>query len=117
VSRPIKFRFWSKILTRYIVPSDSIFVGALKDDAMDVEQFTGLKDKHGVEIYEGDVVQGTGRGVVEFDLEHLNCGFVVNRSAVRGQEGNVAMPLGIPATLEVIGNIHEDGHLLEAVDA
>lgn len=54
--REIKFRFWSNLLNHFVVPQDDIFVGALKDKDMIVMQFTGLKDREGKEVYEGDIL-------------------------------------------------------------
>jgi uncharacterized phage protein (TIGR01671 family) len=73
----------------------------------EVMQFTGLKDKNGKEIYEGDVMQnedGVGRSLVEWN----HCGF--NRRWI---------PIGVTSPLslnteqwEVIGNIYENPELL-----
>jgi len=67
-----------------------------------VMQYTGLKDKNGKEIYEGDI---TDEGEVVFHTEYL--GFFVKED--REEEYK---PLYDFAFLEVIGNIHEHPELI-----
>ncbi len=82
ISREIKFRVWYKAESRYLSTPDGLFfeypsstgsgeyIGDfIKDtDVYDTEQYTGLKDQKGVDIWEGDLVEnGNERGPVVFD--------------------------------------------------
>jgi uncharacterized phage protein (TIGR01671 family) len=83
-------------------------------DSKDVlMQYTGLKDKNGKEIYEGDILNMTHHGSVSIVKPEIkgvvgfeNAAFIVGEDRV---------PLGrIGRSLEVIGNIYENPELLES---
>lgn len=125
--RITKFRVYNDLLKNYL-PDDSVcilpngdivlynlaaMIAAYKrpSDMLEgentVELFTGLKDKNGVNIYEGDIlIDDTGEPIEYWVVKFSDGGFV-------GECAGVAESLFELTNLEVVGNIHENSELVE----
>jgi uncharacterized phage protein (TIGR01671 family) len=99
---------------------------ALPDPNAHLLEFTGLHDKNGVEIYEGDVLRYEG---FEGSIDHAEVcwhqGFLAWMVDDHSGRGMISLcDLNDDDTnqfnsdeVEVIGNIHENPELLESPDA
>ena len=87
------------LLTRYGTGKEAI-----------IEQYTGIKDVDGVEIYEGDLILAKG---IEYEVEWFNTSFWA--SPASGAYGSQPIAdlyeydrSNIAENIRVIGNIHEN---------
>lgn len=134
--RELKFRAWSEETKSFecfdLYEGTECGLTNLQIWARDtqIEQYTGLKDKNGKEIYEGDIVEApiygvwtTGNSDAIFGdkiwellviWSDAGCGFLFKVIGSKNQPNRVYDILDEHlGAFEVIGNIHEDADLLE----
>ena len=108
--REIKFRAWDGEEFKFFdYAKDDIYrCGSFKD----LQQYTGLKDKNGKEMYEGDILCNRAFDIPEEEL-------VLNKVKWVNTPYTAAFDFGTASAchlVEIIGNIHENLELLEGKD-
>lgn len=127
MNRPIKFRAWDCVNKKMYVseleavafakngnPANASISGfsrpliAIGDEPqITLTQFTGLHDKNGKEIYEGDILNNSsnGKGFVEWDERQVTY-------RINAKQSNMTLSV-IALNSEIIGNIYENPELIQ----
>ena len=136
--REIKFRAWHRGQAKMYPVKTMDFIDKVNDKLLlktetqigyiianlrqcEIMQFTGLTDKNGKEIYEGDIVHVDSRGnpwVIEYgsfgDAAYYACNQINScRQLDSGQYSAEFTIVDEPVECEIIGNIYESPELLE----
>lgn len=112
--RVIKFRAWvhGEMASHEEVLKNYAFDNLAKDGLL--MQFTGLLDKNGKEIYEGDVVKG--KTTLPMEIVHQGHQYGVGYIAAEGPQAEPITSEFLAymrsENWEVIGNIYENEELL-----
>lgn len=151
--REIKFRVWDGVLMHNVSElhfcmgpkldgkglkfyGPGVGQGWIDGEQTHLMQYTGLKDKNGVEIYEGDIVRtweedehvpnrDSGGGIIDFNRidGFSQLGVVSFKGAwftyetkkyLSGRKEDIYAPLDFTNDLIVVGNIYENPELLES---
>ena len=108
--RDIRFRAWNDNLRKmvYLDPLQWPLDAVQSADKWFVMQFTGLKDRIGNEIWEGDIVEGNHgvKAIVEWTQEF-------GRWSMRWSDGSTTPISWHLKHAKVIGRIHEKEELLK----
>ena len=130
MKREIKFKAWNKEANRFSKPftlksdvlnyTDDDGLGIVKSLTNEIIlQYTGLKDKNGKEIYEGDILERVDTKQTFLVIWNKDCYLVrmiydswLNKNVLNHKKDG-SLNFMTTFEIEIIGNIYENPELIE----
>ena len=119
MSREIKFRAWEVAKNNWMKMDDgeTYYIPLprlMKDGSVIIEQYTGLKDKNGKEIYEGDIIEDTRGNIWECLWSETSSGWAFRRKFMSEDDFMASDDISDDwlERSKIVGNIHENPELL-----
>jgi uncharacterized phage protein (TIGR01671 family) len=113
--RTIKFRAWDKknkeFAYLFMHGIDAEIIKHQEGDFEGWQQFTGLLDKNGKEIYEGDIVKTKDEKIGEVEWNRYGWSVKIHTKTDLGLKDYTRQ--NPDALVEIIGNIYENSELLK----
>ena len=117
--REIKFRAWSKAMKQMYDMKGIKKLGRSENKEYVLLQYTGLKDKNGKEIYEGDILhffRREKRTECRAEVCYGRGGWVARQIDGFGDGFGLAMWACDEKNSEIIGNIYKNPELLKRTE-
>ena len=107
MGREIKFRIWDKINRMWLKSFNANLLNIGDLSNVEINQYTGLKDSEGYEIYEDDIIWN------EYDEEYQVVIYDEGEYKLKG-ETSVQNLYDSLDYIDIRGNVYEDLEIIEA---
>ena len=110
-----KDRDWASILPLETIDNPPNMFGEIEVEPETVGQYTGLKDKNGTKIFEGDIIRTYhGNGLVVYSQQYALFGYImIEKDNIEKEYDYRFTDVVIEDGIEVIGNIYDNPELLK----